>query len=445
MSPAIHVFCGPTIAICDVRQILPAATVHPPVRHGDLLRLDAVPGDVVVIIDGVWQQEAPVRHKEILHLLAGGVTVVGAASMGALRAAELHPYGMIGVGTIFASYRDGIIDADDEVAVAHTADEYVPLSVAMADIQAILTGAAGDGTIGAAEADCLAGHARRLHFTRRTWPALAGAAGSDLRPALARLAGWRHDRAAVAYAKACDARAALHLVAAGELPSARPGPWAACQWGNMFLRDWLARFRGELIDGVYVPFELVLRHQQIYDPGYSRRWRHFVLSWIAGDARPGYEDRALDAVEAAGISIRYLSARQVAYWLTAEEAATVGDREQLARILVRAVPEDLTAPIWPASAAEAGVLLNPVLKSASITAAAIRRNEAIAATGPQRSIWHLRDGLLAAHLAALWDTGMEGEELTAAARDRGFMSSASAAQAARLFYLLATGAEARTG
>jgi hypothetical protein len=68
------------------------------------LQLTVSAGDIVIIIDGLFYHTAPVRHKEILILLAQGVTVIGAASMGALRAAELHPYGMTGVGSIFDAY-----------------------------------------------------------------------------------------------------------------------------------------------------------------------------------------------------------------------------------------------------------------------------------------------------------------------------------------------------
>ena len=46
----------------------------------------------ILIIDGVFQSEPAVRHKEILWALSLGVPVVGAASMGALRAAELFPH-----------------------------------------------------------------------------------------------------------------------------------------------------------------------------------------------------------------------------------------------------------------------------------------------------------------------------------------------------------------
>ena len=48
----------------------------------------------------------------------------GAASMGALRAAELAPFGMRGVGAIYRAFARGTLVADDEVAVAHLPAEY---------------------------------------------------------------------------------------------------------------------------------------------------------------------------------------------------------------------------------------------------------------------------------------------------------------------------------
>ena len=79
------------------------------------------------IIDGYFQWAPAVWHKEILWAIQQGVHVFGAASMGALRAAELAPFGMRGVGRIFEAYRDGVLpgsgdepfEDDDEVAVVH--------------------------------------------------------------------------------------------------------------------------------------------------------------------------------------------------------------------------------------------------------------------------------------------------------------------------------------
>lgn len=56
---SVHVFAGPTIPTARVSELLPDAQVHPPVRHGDLLRLQLAPGDTVLIIDGLWHQSTP--------------------------------------------------------------------------------------------------------------------------------------------------------------------------------------------------------------------------------------------------------------------------------------------------------------------------------------------------------------------------------------------------
>lgn len=116
-------FVGPTITQQQVRSVLLEAEVLPPISSGDLLRLELAPGDLVAIIDGFYFQTEPVRHKEILFLLEKGVHVWGAASMGALRAAELAPFGMKGFGSIFNQYRSGTLIGDDEVAVLHAPKE----------------------------------------------------------------------------------------------------------------------------------------------------------------------------------------------------------------------------------------------------------------------------------------------------------------------------------
>ena len=46
-------------------------------------------------------------HKEILFALSEGIDVYGAASMGALRAAELDAFGMRGIGDVYSAYAEG--------------------------------------------------------------------------------------------------------------------------------------------------------------------------------------------------------------------------------------------------------------------------------------------------------------------------------------------------
>jgi hypothetical protein len=178
-SGALHVFVGPTLLGSRVRSLAPGATVHPPVRHGDLLGLAPRPGDTVVLIDGLWHQAPPVRHKEILELLASGVAVVGAASMGALRATELAPYGMVGVGWVYQQYVTGRIDADDEVAVTQTPDGQ-PLSTVLVCLRYVLAGAVEACAITGHDADRLLELARAMPYQRRSWRALEHAASGRL-------------------------------------------------------------------------------------------------------------------------------------------------------------------------------------------------------------------------------------------------------------------------
>jgi hypothetical protein len=93
-----------------------------PARQGDILRdVLTLSPRAIVLIDGVFHQSLAVWHKEIVFALLEGVICIGAASMGALRAAEMHRYGMIGVGKIFEMYRYG---EEDDSLVAMTFDPH---------------------------------------------------------------------------------------------------------------------------------------------------------------------------------------------------------------------------------------------------------------------------------------------------------------------------------
>ena len=114
----IAVFLGPTLESVKASEIL-TANYFPPVRMGDIYRLLGSGVHTIVLIDGIFHGQAAVWQREILEALDNNIEVIGASSMGALRAAELYPFGMVGCGTIFEWYRDGIIDGDDEVALNH--------------------------------------------------------------------------------------------------------------------------------------------------------------------------------------------------------------------------------------------------------------------------------------------------------------------------------------
>lgn len=68
-------------------------------------------------------------HKEIVFALLQGVVCVGAASVGALRAAECSRYGMIGIGKIYQMYAAGEED-DSLVAMTYSCESFKPLDQA---------------------------------------------------------------------------------------------------------------------------------------------------------------------------------------------------------------------------------------------------------------------------------------------------------------------------
>lgn len=115
----IHVYLGPSLDRQTAQQILPEAHYHPPVRCGDLISLLRLSPKKIIIIDGFYESVPAAWHKEILLAMELGVAVWGAASIGALRAAELYQFGMQGFGQVFDAFKTGVLTDDDEVAVLH--------------------------------------------------------------------------------------------------------------------------------------------------------------------------------------------------------------------------------------------------------------------------------------------------------------------------------------
>jgi hypothetical protein len=164
---SIAVYLGPTLAHSTARSWL-NATYLPPIKRGDLARL-GTDTEVVGIIDGVFHQSLAVSPKEIIALLDRGVRVYGASSIGALRAAETHMYGMIGVGEIFEMYRDRVIDADDEVAVAYDPFTERTVSEALVNIRSALRLAVANGIIAAHEAGEIISTMKGIYYPLRSY------------------------------------------------------------------------------------------------------------------------------------------------------------------------------------------------------------------------------------------------------------------------------------
>lgn len=191
-APAI-IFAGPSLPPTR-RPADPSLDWRPPLRQGELYLAALARPAAIGIVDGYFEVVPTVWHKEILWAMAEGIAVFGAASIGALRAAELDGFGMRGIGLVYEAFRDGILEDDDEVAVLHGPAElgYPPLTEAMVDIRATIAAAATSGVLSAAATDALIAIAKRLFYKERTYPAiLAAAAASGWPPgALRQFADW---------------------------------------------------------------------------------------------------------------------------------------------------------------------------------------------------------------------------------------------------------------
>jgi len=231
----VLVFVGPTLAAAEVAARLPGAMVRPPVAVGEILALARRRGiRQLAIIDGYFERMAAVWHKEILIALERGIAVWGAASMGALRAAELAPFGMRGVGAIYRGFATGALVADDEVAVAHLPADYGYRATSDALVN-LRDGIAGAPMLTARTRAALVDLARARFYRERSWATLiadARAAGLPARQ-LDGLAAWpRPDR------KAADARLLLRRLAG---PAPVPPPLRVPRtWALRQLETYLA-------------------------------------------------------------------------------------------------------------------------------------------------------------------------------------------------------------
>lgn len=171
---SIYVFLGPTLSADVARTILDAVYLAP-AAMGDVYQLVEKNASVIAIVDGLFERVPAVWHKEILYALSKGVRVLGASSMGALRAAELHPFGMEGIGQIFEAYRDGILEDDDEVAVDHASAEfnYRQISDPMVNIRDAVRQACERKLIAESTGGAIVREAKKMFYPQRSWPELA--------------------------------------------------------------------------------------------------------------------------------------------------------------------------------------------------------------------------------------------------------------------------------
>ncbi|MGW3044773.1 TfuA-like protein [Kitasatospora sp. NPDC001159] len=334
----VVVYTGPTLSAAEVHAVLPDADVRPPAGRGDLLADRWSPGDVAVIIDGYFRERRSVGHKEILQVITEGVHVVGAASMGALRAAELAPCGMRGIGTVYGMYASGEIDGDDEVGVLHgpAAVGYPAQTVALVNLRhGCREGAEGDLVPEAAGRRIVAA-AKALPFTHRGWKDLERAVGEQDHDALRTLeemigsGAWDLKRR--------DAVSALRAVRSAGTTAPGPVTTDAPFTGISRTQALARRTRREHAPGRWMSDLDVLDAVRLFDDDYPALHEDVLTALL--DDLAGAEGTTTDAYARArlGLDDRSPLPEALTRWFTESEPAglTAADRNRL--LMVRVWP-----------------------------------------------------------------------------------------------------------
>lgn len=186
-------FAGPSLSK-DLPQLrmVPDFILAAPAACGDVAKATVEGATAVGIVDGYFEATRAIWHKEVLFALWSGVRVAGAASMGALRAAECSSFGMIGIGEVFSRYASGNLVDDADVAQIHAPAEldYLSLSDPWVNVEPTIRKMVAAAVIDTSEFELLHAVARRFHYKERTYRAIFESLGQTPPERLAQMLSW---------------------------------------------------------------------------------------------------------------------------------------------------------------------------------------------------------------------------------------------------------------
>lgn len=439
-----YLFTGPSLPDIDGFPVDDDVRVLPPIAADDLLRLPLAEGDVVGIIDGYFHQVGAVRHKEIFAALAKGVRVLGASSMGALRAAEMNRYGMEGVGHVYAEYRDGHIDGDDEVALLHGPAEagYPAFSQPLVNLRATLAAAEDKALIGEDERQRLIDRLAMMPYPRRTYPILTQIAEELGLPQSKVGALGAFCREHAVDVKRSDALLLLDRMTEATA-STGPRPRLSRTW---LLHNWELDARGASAgkDGPWVSDISRLRVCQLFAHDYVDFHRELVFGLVARECAqecPAYvEDRpriqtVIKHGRHRGFYPDELDERDfgfLAQWTTEAERTGRSPEEVLPTFLTRSFRvQPGGEPIEKAIESLTGT--EGFEQAAGVARAAAQMEAKVRAAGHDSA--DLSPGRMIKWFAKRWR--VEPEDVEFAALDRGLTSLEMLLEAAQPYYLVA--------
>ncbi|MFG3179802.1 TfuA-like protein [[Kitasatospora] papulosa] len=362
----IHVFIGPTLPRSEPLLAAPGIRVWPPARHGDLFATTICEGDTAVLIDGVYHQAPALRHKEILAAMGRGVHVIGAASIGALRAVELASYGMLGVGTVYASYHQGDITGDDEVAVGQAPDgQWEALTWPLVNLRSVLRLAQDAGTLNNARANVLLEALRAVYYPQRTTAAVRAVCRWQGESSFALWLDEQIERDPhFGDVKRADALTAVQTALSGRpLPAgARP---ARAVWDTTYYRRWSNAWAHERVDGLHLSTEDRLVYQQVFDPIFRETWAAYL------------EYRSLHPAHGPGLPLTVRLAQAAGNTLPADRvfhpSIDLRDKQTAALLLAGETPQDRQAVARYAAALEQARTTRPGFSKAAVRDALTRQ------------------------------------------------------------------------
>lgn len=416
----IHVFAGPSLSGSSMLE-LDGVRAHPPIAHGDLYRLRPGAEDSVLIVDGIYQHTAPVRHKEILDLYAAGVPIYGTASLGALRATEHQGHGMTGLGTVFGWYRDGRLISDADVALTHGDAEvdFRAFTHAIVSILSVTDRLADAGRLDPAEGSRIVEIARSLHFSIRGSTALLVAAGEQELADSMRLVidELRADR--LGDIKRIDAEDAVRTLLAGNVatpPSEVEVP--VTTWR----KEWSLKHTPATSDPEGPTRRQVLAYAQLFLPDFPDRHTKHVLA----NLRPEYPELG-SAPWLAALSADELVRRGI---LAQGELATLSDHDRKIRVLVRTFRRRSGRLVYDEIPAE---LVLDLTELAAQSARLLDLNSQAIQLNPKFHPGDIPTEVIDATFTELWRT----DELATHVLDRGFRSREEFREQARPYFIAA--------
>ena len=170
----IIIYTGLSLSFDEAKEILDShedveVIYKRPIKRGDLgLAIKEHP-DIIGIIDGVFHQNSAVGHREILKAINERITVIGASSMGALRASELDNLGMKGIGYVYEQYATGKVTFDDDVAVMLDSETLEQLSEPLINMEYTFTKAVEEDIITSKQKDDLLAIAKKTFYPKRNY------------------------------------------------------------------------------------------------------------------------------------------------------------------------------------------------------------------------------------------------------------------------------------